>query len=313
MAGLTDEERNRARLRQKLLTELGDVVNKALDDDDVTEVQLNPDGTLWIDGTKGKEQVGNILPNRALNIANTFAACLNAIINFSDPMLEGELSVLNGERLTVLVPPLVTATTFALRKHTSSKMSLDDWMESGGMTADQRETLKSAVENRLNIIVSGGTGTGKTTFVNAMLDELSEVCPDDRIVVIEDTKELRVPVDNLVSMTTSDEIGMAHLLRKALRLTPNRIVVGEVRGAEALTMLEAWNTGHPGGLATIHASDAPRAVVRLEQMCAAAEGRSERQIKDALDSAVDIIVQLRRNPDGTRSVAEILLRNERRS
>ena len=299
------DETTRKRLKHKLLTELGPLIGDALADDRVTEVQLNPDGRLWTDGVAGNTEIGRMYPTMARNLANTFAACVGSIVNYNSPMLEGDLSLLNGERLTVLTPPLVRAASFALRKHTSSRMSLDDWGAAGGMTPDQKDALVAALRDRRNVIISGGTGSGKTTFVNAMLAELAGISPGDRIVLIEDTRELQVEMPNVIAMTTSETVDMSQLLRKALRLTPHRIVVGEVRGAEALTMLESWNTGHPGGLSTIHASSAHKARTRLEQMCAAVPNRGAEQIKAAVDAALDMVVQIERCRDGTRRVVDI--------
>ena len=303
---LEDGGESTERLRRKLIKELGREVCGALDSDDVTEIQLNPDGELWTDGKAGRQHLGSMPPSRASLVAMTCAAALGGVINYKEPMLEGELSLLNGERLTVLIPPVVAAPTFALRKHASSRMTLRDWQDSGGLTNDQRLDLESALAERLNIVVSGGTGSGKTTFANALLAALEEISVADRIVVIEDTRELQVAMPNVCPLHTTDGVGMDLLLRKALRLTPDRIVVGEVRGGEALTMLEAWNTGHPGGIATIHADSATKAWVRIEQMCAMAGNRTAGQIRDAVTVGVGVIVQLVRDEKGVRKVVEVM-------
>lgn len=301
-----DRDNAESRLRRKLLGELGDEVRGALEDSGVTEVQLNPDGTLWTDGKEGHRQIGEMTPSRAGLVAATCAGALGHVINYNSPMLEGELSILNGERLTVLIPPLVTAATFTMRKHASSRMTLEDWESSGGLSKEQRLDLESALVERLNIVVSGSTGSGKTTFANALVAALERLMPDERVVVIEDTRELQLSLANVCALRTSEKVDMGQLLRKALRLTPDRIIVGEVRGPEALTMLEAWNTGHPGGIATIHADSATKARVRIEQMCASAPNRSERQIRDSVDAGVDAVVQLVREKSGLRKVVEIL-------
>jgi type IV secretion system protein VirB11 len=165
------------------------------------------------------------------------------------------------------------------------------------MTEAQAATIRNAVSSRLNIIISGGTGSGKTTLANAVIDEIVKCAPEDRLVVLEDTAEIQCVADNAVLLHTSDAVDMARLLKSTMRLRPDRIVVGEVRDGAALTLLKAWNTGHPGGVATIHSNTAVSALRRLEQLTAEA---SMQPMEAVIGEAVDLIVSIERTPRGRR-------------
>jgi type IV secretion system protein VirB11 len=177
------------------------------------------------------------------------------------PRISAELPV-HGERFEGLLPPIVAAPTFAIRKPAVAIFTLTDYVKAGIVTAGQAEFLRDAVAQRRNILVAGGTSTGKTTFVNALLAEVTA----DRVILIEDTRELKCSAPNLVALRTKDGVAsLRDLVRSSLRLRPDRIPVGEVRGAEALELLKAWGTGHPG-IGTIHAGSATGALHRLEQL-----------------------------------------------
>jgi type IV secretion system protein TrbB len=170
-----------------------------------------------------------------------------------------------GERFEGLLPPVVAAPAFAIRKPAVAVFTLDDYVAAGIMTSEQAEALRSSVAERRNILVAGGTSTGKTTLTNALLAEVAKTA--DRVVLIEDTRELQCKAPNLVALRTKDGVvSLSDLVRSSLRLRPDRIPVGEVRGAEALDLLKAWGTGHPGGIGTIHAGTALGALRRLEQL-----------------------------------------------
>jgi len=170
-----------------------------------------------------------------------------------------------GERFEGLLPPVVAAPAFAIRKPAVAVFTLDDYVAKEIMTSEQASILKSAVAARKNILVAGGTSTGKTTFTNALLAEVAKTA--DRVVLIEDTRELQCKAPNLVALRTKDGVAtLSDLVRSSLRLRPDRIPIGEVRGAEALDLLKAWGTGHPGGIGTIHAGTALGALRRLEQL-----------------------------------------------
>ena len=182
----------------------------------------------------------------------------------SVPAISAELPE-TGERFEGLLPPVVTAPAFAIRKPAVAVFSLEDYVAQGIMTAAQAAMLRLAVTERRNLLIAGGTSTGKTTLANALLKEIAAL--GDRVILIEDTRELNCEVPNAVALRTKEGvIGLAELVRSSLRLRPDRIPIGEVRGGEALDLLKAWGTGHPGGIGTIHAGSALGALHRLEQL-----------------------------------------------
>jgi P-type conjugative transfer ATPase TrbB len=249
-----------------LRTAMGPEIAAALDDPEVVEVLLNPDGSLWVDRLgSGRSPTGTKLPPAiAERIIRLMAAHVRAEVHPSAPILSAELPE-TGERFLGVLPPVVRHPSFAIRKRALRIMTLADYVADGVMTEAQAAFLRTVVHERLNIVVAGGTSTGKTTLANALLDEIART--HDRVLILEDTVELQCGSDDHVAMRTEPGVStMADLLRATLRLRPDRIVVGEVRGAEALDMLKAWGTGHPGGIATVHANSAAGALLRLEQL-----------------------------------------------
>ena len=189
---------------------------------------------------------------------------VGAEVHPGSPRVSGELPG-TGERFEGLIPPIVAAPAFAIRKPAVAVFTLDAYAASGIMTHGQAQLLRNAVAQRLNVLVAGGTSTGKTTLVNALLAEVAK--SPDRVVLIEDTRELQCKAENLVALRTKDGVAsLCDLVRSSLRLRPDRIPIGEVRGAEALDLLKAWGTGHPGGVGTLHAGSAIGALRRLEQL-----------------------------------------------
>ena len=217
------------------------------------------------------------------------------------PIISGELPI-GGHRFEGLLPPVVSAPTFTIRRRASRLIPLDDYVKSKVMTQAQASVLRSAIDSRMNIVISGGTGSGKTTLANAVIAEIVAAAPDDRMVVLEDTAEIQCAADNVVSLHTSDTVDMARLLKSTMRLRPDRIIVGEVRDGAALTLLKAWNTGHPGGVTTIHSNTAMSALRRLEQLTAEA---SHQPMQDVIGEAVDLVVSIERAGKGRR-VREII-------
>jgi type IV secretion system protein TrbB len=249
-----------------LRTALGPAIARFLEDAGVVEVMLNPDGRLWIDRlAEGLSDTGERLsPADGERIVRLVAHHVGAEVHPGSPRVSAELPE-TGERFEGLLPPVVTAPTFAIRKPAVAVFTLADYVAAGIMSADQAEVLRAAVAERLNILVAGGTSTGKTTLTNALLAEVAKT--DDRVVLIEDTRELQCAAPNLVALRTKDGVAtLSDLVRSSLRLRPDRIPIGEVRGAEALDLLKAWGTGHPGGIGTIHAGSAIGAIRRLEQL-----------------------------------------------
>jgi len=302
------------RLEEKLRRELGAAVLDALADPRIIEVMLNPDGRLWLDELGvGMRDTGTIVPAaQAENLLGTIAATLGTIVNADHPILEGELA-LDGSRVCGLLSPVVRAPAFCIRKAASAVYTLDDYVRDGILDVaasfgvsdlldappyGHAATLRHAIATRQNILVVGGTQSGKTTLTNGLLHELAcSVGDEQRVVVLEETRELRCTVGNHVALRSTDTIDLTRLVRTAMRLRPDRIIVGEVRGAEALAMLKAWNTGHPGGIATVHANDAHAALIRLEQLVQEANVPAQPAL---IAEAVDLIVVIVRTPTGRR-------------
>lgn len=249
-----------------LRTALGPAIASFLEDRSVVEVMLNPDGRIWIDRlTEGLSDSGECLsPDDGERIIRLVAHHVGAEVYAGSPRVSAELPG-TGERFEGLLPPVVAAPAFAIRKPAVAVFTLEDYVRSGIMSEHEANMLREAVASRANILVAGGTSTGKTTLTNALLAEVAKT--GDRVVIIEDTRELQCAAPNLVAMRTKDGIAsLSDLVRSSLRLRPDRIPVGEVRGAEALDLLKAWGTGHPGGVSTIHAGSAIGALRRLEQL-----------------------------------------------
>lgn len=249
-----------------LRTALGPSIALWLEDAEVVEVMLNPDGRLWIDRlTGGLVDTGERLsPSDGERIVRLVAHHVGVEVHSGSPRVSAELPE-TGERFEGLLPPVVAAPAFAIRKPAVAVFTLSDYVVAGIMNTRQAETLRAAVADRRNILVAGGTSTGKTTLTNALLAEVAKTA--DRVVLIEDTRELQCKATNLVALRTKDGVAsLSDLVRSSLRLRPDRIPISEVRGAEALDLLKAWGTGHPGGIGTIHAGSALGALRRMEQL-----------------------------------------------
>src|SRR5271163_4969074 len=249
-----------------LRTAFGPAIARYLEDPAIIEVMLNPDGRLWIDRLSGglAETTERLSAPDGERIVRLVAHHVGAEVHAGSPRVSAELPE-TGERFEGLLPPVVAAPTFAIRKPAVAVFTLDDYVAAGIMQRGQADMLRQAVGQRLNVLVAGGTSTGKTTLVNALLAEVAKT--PDRVVLIEDTRELQCKAPNLVALRTKDGVAsLSDLVRSSLRLRPDRIPVGEVRGAEALDLLKAWGTGHPGGIGTIHAGSALGALRRMEQL-----------------------------------------------
>lgn len=256
----------RSRGARMLRTAMGESIATWLADPQVIEIMLNPDGRLWVDRLgEGLADSGELLTAAdGERIIRLVAHHVGAEVHVDAPRVSAELPE-SGERFEGLLPPVVAAPTFAIRKPAIAVFLLEDYVGAGIMSIPEAATLRSGVADRLNILVAGGTGTGKTTLTNALLAEVARTT--DRVVLIEDTRELQCRAPNLVAMRTKDGVAsLSDLVRSSLRLRPDRIPIGEVRGAEALDLLKAWGTGHPGGIGTIHAGSAMGALRRMEQL-----------------------------------------------
>ena len=249
-----------------LRTALGAEIARWLGEPAVIEVMLNPDGRLWIDRLGEGLAATDCLMSAAdgERIIRLVAHHVGAEVHAGAPRVSAELPE-GGERFEGLLPPVVAAPSFAIRKPAVAVFTLADYVAAGIMEGWQANLLADAVVSRKNILIAGGTSTGKTTLTNALLAKVAS--SSDRVVLIEDTRELQCAAPNLVSLRTKDGVAtLSDLVRSALRLRPDRIPIGEVRGAEALDLLKAWGTGHPGGIGTIHAGTALGTLRRLEQL-----------------------------------------------
>jgi type IV secretion system protein VirB11 len=296
------DRRSHIRLVRKLEESLGEEICVALADPTVIEIMLNPDGRLFIERLgQGMTQTGTMLAGAAEIVIGSVAHALGSEVSEDTPIVSGELPI-DGHRFEGLLPPVVTAPVFTIRRRASRLIPLDEYIRQGIMHPSQAAAIRNAVSSRLNIVVSGGTGSGKTTLANAILQEIAVASPEHRLVILEDTTELQCEAENAVALHTSDSIDMARLLKSTMRLRPDRIIVGEVRDGAALTLLKAWNTGHPGGLTTVHSNSAESALRRLEQLTAEV---SQKPMREVIGEAVDLIVSIERTARG-RVVRDII-------
>ena len=285
---IASEEAQSRRL-QMLRTAFGPAIAAALDDPHVVEVMVNPDGRLWLDkaGTGRIQTPEHIGMAEAERIIRLVAAHVRREVHDRAPIVSAELPG-TGQRFEGVMPPVSTAPCFSIRKPAERLYRLSDYVSARIITLLEAEALKHAIRDRKNIVVVGGTSSGKTTLLNALLAEIA--CDGDRVVILEDTRELHCAAPDCVALRTKPGVAsLADLVRSTLRLRPDRIIVGEVRGPEALDMLKAWNTGHPGGLTTVHANSAAAALLRLEQLIQEAVVTVPR---DLIVQAINIVVFL---------------------
>jgi P-type conjugative transfer ATPase TrbB len=287
------------RLDERLRRELGPIVLAALSDPDVIEIILNPDGTLWLESHGGGvRSTGAKMPAvQAERLIGTVAFALNTVANDQRPVIECELP-LDGSRFTGWLPPVVSSPSFVIRKHARLIYTLDDYLAGGIIDANQAEEFRGAVARRENIVLAGGTGSGKTTLANALLHEMVRLGnPNERFIIIEDTLELHCDAPNVMQLHTTAAADLTFLTRTTMRARPDRIIIGEVRGAEALALLKAWNTGHPGGVTTVHANSAAAALVRLSSLVQEANVPPQPEL---IAETIHLLAFIVRTPDGRR-------------
>lgn len=292
------------RAKEKLRRDLGDVLLHTLNNPKTLDIMCNPDGRLWVDSI-GSEMfcIGNISEARSESIIKTVAAFYGKEITKSNTVLEANLP-LNGARFTAQIPPTVLGPTFNIRTKAACIFTLQSYVDKGIMTAQQFKVVLEMVTQHRNILVVGGTGSGKTTLVNAIIDSMVDISPSERVIIIEDTGEIQCRAENAVQFHATPETDMTHLIRTTLRMRPDRILVGEVRGPEALDLLDAWNTGHEGGAATLHANDALSGLTRLKSLISR-NPAAPKDIEPLIAEVVHGVVHIERAPGGRR-VSEII-------
>lgn len=297
------KEENHSRVYEKLRRELGPVVNAGLEDDSIIEIILNPDGRIWFDriGTGMVDTGETMSPRVALALLGTMAAALDTTINKEKPILEGELAF-DGSRIEGIIPPVSEAPTFVIRKRISKKVDIDGYVAEGRMSPGEAEIVRDAIRKKKNVLIAGSTGSGKTTFANAVLKEMGRLLDEVRFLILEDTVELQCEHGNKTQLRTTPHVNMNDLLRATLRLDGSHIVVGEVRGGEALQLLKLWNTGH-SGLSTCHSDSGFSTLLRMEQMVSEVTATPQRE---AIARAVNLVVYLQRMPYVGPMITEII-------
>lgn len=284
-----------------LMTSFGEEIMTLMDDADIIEVMLNPDGKLWAESlTKGKfftqQKIDAI---QAGSIIKLIASYKQTIADADHPEVACELPE-SGARFQGWLPPIVVAPSFTIRKRATLIYSLDDYVAAGGLKEHEAMFLRQAISERKNIIIAGGTASGKTTFANALLRELHD--STERVIILEDLPELQVAVADYVKLNTSHNITMRDLVKGVLRMRPDRIIIGEVRDGAALELLKAWNTGHPGGVCTVHANSPEATITRLEDLVQEVVAVVPERL---IQEAIDIIIFMQRDALGKYKVASI--------
>lgn len=275
----------------QLKLQMRGVLWDAFSDPKTVEIMVNPDGKIFFEQLgRDVQEIGRADPAAVSSIIRIVSGFHDQIVDFSNPICEGEFPI-DGSRFEGMMPPVVSGPSFTLRKKAIMVFTLDDYVKSGTMTPRQEQIIKEGVKNRRNILVVGGTGSGKTTLINAIIKEMSDQNPRERVVIIEDTGELQCEAVNFVQMRSTEEVPMSRLLRATLRYRPDRILVGEVRGPEALDLLDAWNTGHPGGCATLHSDTAEKGLKRLSSLISR-NPNAPRNIEPLIGESVQMVINI---------------------
>lgn len=304
-------ETTQDRLVEMLANAMGAAIGDLLHDPTIEELRANPDGRLWCvrEGAR-LDTKKSLTPAARQQLISIVAHAVGVTVDENNPSFPAELPE-SGYRFHAIVPPQSPdGPTFVIRKKPTKVFSLDDYVAGEIMTAEQATYIRQAVANRENILVGGSTGSGKTTLTNAILKEIGRVA--GRVLTVEDTMELQVEADEVVRQRTvriGDAIrrSMQDIVRDMLRLSPDRIVVGEVRGPEAIDLIQGWNTGHPGGVATIHCNSAPDALERMEDLLLQGGFTPvPRQIAKAVNLVLFIGTTTAETPRGKKSVRRLL-------
>lgn len=298
----------RTQLVEGLTYSLGPIIVEALKDPDMLEVMVNPDGNVWVEKLGEDMRIAGTLGYyQAKDVVILMASSMDSEANVEKPVVQGEMPYeepLKGCRFHGVLPPNVSPqASFTIRTKASKVFSLEEYVEQGVLSPSLYEIIKTAIARRKNILVVGGTGSGKTTFVNALIKTMSELCPNHRILILEDTQELQCESENRVFMKTSDFLKMGGLVMTCLRFRPDRILIGEVRDEAALDLLKGWNTGHPGGFATVHANSAEEGLDRMEELTEEA-GKGPKQ--KLIGRAIDLVLYIEKTGEGGRKITEAI-------
>lgn len=306
MQNSTEIETNsqlKERAKEKLKRDCGEYL-PIIEDPNLIEIMRNPSGEVFTEYFGSPMQFHSFMPSyRAEAILKVVAGFFDKEVTKKTPILECEWP-LDGSRFSGCLPPIVASPTFALRKKAQKIFTLDDYVCNHIITPQQKEIICQNVFDHKNILVIGGTGSGKTTLVNAIIKEITDQFPEERIVIIEDTGEIQCSAKNHVQLHTTLQVTMTDLLKMTLRFRPDRILVGEVRGAEALDLLDAWNTGHEGGVATLHANNSESGLTRLKSLITR-NPAAPKEIEPLIGEAVHCIVQISKQKEN-RKVTGIL-------
>ena len=294
----------RDRVCRKLERDLGNLLLSVLRDSNTVEIMVNADGRIWQEKLGQKIScIGNLQAAQAEAVIKTVAGFHGKEVTKFNPIVEGEFP-LDNSRFAGQLPPVVTSPTFAIRKKAIKIFTLEQYVETGVLSPRHSDVIKEAVHKHRNILVIGGTGSGKTTLINAIINEMIRSDPDERIFILEDTGEIQCAAQNFVQYHTTLDVSMTQLLKTTLRMRPDRILVGEVRGPEALDLLDAWNTGHEGGAATLHANDALSGLTRLESLISR-NSSAPKEIMPLIAEAVDLVIHITRTPKG-RQIQQVI-------
>lgn len=290
------------RINEKLTRELGTALYGLLTNPAVIEIILNSDGEIWVERLGEPMKFFEKMPrSQADSMLRTVASYVGVILNDSHPILECEFP-LDGSRFEALVPPIVSAPIFSIRKKAVQVFTLEDYVSQEIMTGAQRDAIHEAVTTKQNILIVGGTGSGKTTLTNAVIRDIADSCPNDRMIILEDTCELQCTKKNTEFLRSNVKTSMTDLLKATLRLRPDRILVGEVRDGAALALLKAWHTGHPGGVGTLHAGSAYGGLLRLEQLISEV---TQSSMASLIGEAVDMVMYIEKHA-GNRRIKEVM-------
>lgn len=281
---------------------LGPTIMQAFDDPAVTEVYTNPqDHCIWIINRSGRRlDTGECIDgSKVVAFLNTVATALSTTLGPENPALQAELPLdrFRRSRLQGLIPPVASSPCFVIRKHAAEVIPLETYVQDGGLTAEHAEIIRVGIASHWNVLIVGGTRTGKTTLAGAILHEITRQFPQERILILEDTAELRCTARDHLALRTPEGGSLADLVKLTLRLSPDRIVVGEVRDHAALYMLDAWQTGHPGSIATLHATSPQGALLRLDLLCQRANVPSQIPL---IAEAVQLVVHIELRTRGGR-------------